>query len=81
MAGEGEEWIVVFESTHAALAAERAARRAGVPVRMSPVPRRISTDCNTGMRVPREHRHGLELVLRGANVECRFVPLDPETRH
>lgn len=67
--------IAVFETTHAALAAEKACRKARIPVRMAPVPRHISSACNMGMIVPNEHLRDAKDAVAGAGVACRFVAL------
>ncbi|MFC1461212.1 DUF3343 domain-containing protein, partial [Verrucomicrobiota bacterium] len=55
--------IVIFPSTHLALSAERAARAAGIPVKMIPVPRHISPDCNMGMEVALNRQNSLKTLL------------------
>ncbi len=71
------EWdcIAIFESTHAALAAERAARAAGLATRMGPVPRSISADCNMGMLFAGADRPGVAAVLAAAAIETRIFEL------
>lgn len=68
-----EVCIVVFPSTHFALKAEKAAKRARIIVRMIPVPRAISSDCNMGMEAPVEDMDRLREVLDADGVECEFV--------
>ncbi|MFC1462412.1 DUF3343 domain-containing protein [Verrucomicrobiota bacterium] len=68
-----ERCIAVFPSTHTALKAERTAKGAGIGVRMVPVPRRLSPDCNMGMEAARRDRDSLEAVLAEAGVECSLV--------
>ncbi len=65
--------IVVFPSTHFALRAEKLARAEGLPVRMVPVPRGISADCNMGMQVAREYVARLEPLLADKGVVCEIV--------
>jgi len=65
--------IVIFPSTHLALSAERAARAVGIPVKMIPVPRHISPDCNMGMEVAFNEENPLKTLLAAEQIECRFV--------
>ena len=71
-----ERCIAVFPSTHMALKAERAAKGAGIEVRMIPVPRRLSPDCSMGMEAARSDRNGLETALAEAGVEFRIADWD-----
>jgi len=66
--------IVIFPSTHHALKAERVAGEKGIDVKMIPVPREISSDCNMGMRVSCEDEEAARTVLEESNVQCEFVP-------
>ena len=68
-----ECYIVTFPSTHLALRAERAAQEAGIPVRMIPVPRQISADCNMGMEIPLDQGGSLTALLTSEGIECDFV--------
>ena len=67
-----ERCIVTFPSTHFALRAERVAKKAGIAVRMIPVPRRLSSDCNIGMEAPVEEEKQLGELLADNGVECDF---------
>ncbi|MCK5547515.1 MAG: DUF3343 domain-containing protein [Thermoplasmata archaeon] len=68
-----ERLIITFPSTHAALEAERSAKSAEISVRMIPLPREISADCNMGMEAPIEEMHSLKALLEGKGIECAFV--------
>ena len=72
-----ERLIVTFPSTYHALRAERVAKAAGVPVKMVPVPRQISADCNVGMQAAVEVEATLRDLLPAKRVECEFVRLPP----
>ncbi len=41
--------IVLFQSTQAATRAETVLRRQGIPVRLVPVPRHLSSECSTAL--------------------------------
>ncbi len=68
-----ERCIVIFPSTHFAIRAERAAQKAGIAVRMIPVPRRISPDCNMGMETSLDLKNTLKSVLTAKGIECNFA--------
>ncbi len=68
-----EVCIATFPTTFAALRAERAAGEAGFAVRMVPVPREISSDCNMCMEASAGDMQALESLLTSLGVECNFV--------
>ena len=68
-----EVCIVTFPSTYAAIQAERAANEAGLKVRMIPVPRGISSDCNVGMKASAADMPQLRSLLNSNRIECDLV--------
>ena len=77
MMAEGSErhGVVVFPSTQAAYASEKAVLRAGLEAKIIGVPRSLSTDCCLGLRVRWEERARVEEILRRARIE--FVAIYP----
>ena len=45
------EVILIFRGTHQVMSAERRLKKAGVPMRLIPVPRRLSSDCGLAIRI------------------------------
>jgi len=72
---ETRHGVVVFQSTSAAYASEKAVLRAGLEARIIGVPRSLSTDCCLGLRVRWEERAQMEEILRRARIE--FVAIYP----
>ena len=68
-----EVCIVTFPTTHAALRGEKAAKQSGHDVKMAPVPRGISSDCNMGMRAAVEDMEQLRTLLASKQIECSLV--------
>ncbi len=68
-----ESCIVTFPSTHLALRGERVAHEAGIQVRMVPVPRQISSDCNMGMEASTDCMERLRSLLTSKGIECDLV--------
>lgn len=66
-------YIVTFPTTHMTLRAERVAKSGGVAVKVIPVPRQLSADCNMGIKVSLEDADSLRSLLDAANVSCAFV--------
>ena len=70
---DAEVCIVTFATTHAALGAEHAATEAGFAVRMIPVPREISSDCNMGMEASIDNMERLRSLFACEGIECNLV--------
>ena len=74
--GEGErvaraalpEMILIFRGTHQVLSAEKRLKRAGVPMRLIPVPRRLTSDCGLAIRVPLAEKGRARQVLAAARI-------------
>lgn len=56
--------VVLFDSTQRAIQAERVLKAAGLPVKLIPVPRQISSDCGVCLRFLWEDRTRAEEILR-----------------
>ncbi len=65
--------IVLFESTRAAIAAERACRRSGISCQAIPVPREITAECGIALQIDEGDRTAVEEVLAAEQVAARFV--------
>jgi Putative Se/S carrier protein-like len=46
-----QELILIFRGTHQVLSAEKHLKKAGVPMRLIPVPRRLTSDCGLAIRI------------------------------
>ncbi len=45
------EIVLIFRGTHQVLSAEKHLKRAGVPMRLIPVPRSLTSDCGLAIRI------------------------------
>ena len=45
------ELILIFRGTHQVLSAEKRLKKAGVPMRLIPVPRSLTSDCGLAIRI------------------------------
>lgn len=68
------ELVLIFRGTHQVLSAEKALKRAGVPIRLIPVPRRLTSDCGLAVRIP-------EAAVAQARETLASVPLLPASAH
>ncbi len=74
---ETRHGVVVFQSTSAAYASEKAVQRAGLEAMIIGVPRSLSTDCCLGLRVCWEERAQVEDLLRQARIDFVGIYLWP----
>lgn len=63
--------VLIFRGTHQVLSAEKALKASRVPMRLIPVPRRLTSDCGLAIRIPLEARVRARESLRSA----RLVPV------
>lgn len=71
---ESPEIVLIFRGTHQVLSAEKALKREGVPIRLIPVPRRLTSDCGLAVRIP-------EKSLSQARETLVAIPLLPASAH
>ncbi|MFO7697531.1 MAG: DUF3343 domain-containing protein [Anaerolineae bacterium] len=65
--------VVLLPSTSAALRSEKVLLRAGLEVKLIPVPREISSNCGIAVRFVWPEREQVETVLGAANVEIDSI--------
>ena len=63
--------ILIFRGTHQVLSAEKRLKGGGVPLRLIPVPRSLTSDCGLAIRIPFVHRARARDILSRA----RMLPL------
>lgn len=62
------EVILIFRGTHQVLSAEKYLKRAGVPLRLIPVPRTLTSDCGLAIRIAPSARDRARDALTGAGL-------------
>jgi putative Se/S carrier protein len=72
-----EYGIVLFDTTQAAIKAEKALNQAGIKTKLIPVPRHISSNCGISLRfdVTIMAKVEAELVSKGVPISA-IIPLD-----
>jgi hypothetical protein len=60
--------ILIFRGTHQVLSAEKRLKHGGVPFRLIPVPRRLTSDCGLAIRIPLDQRDRAREILSGARL-------------
>ena len=69
--------VVTFYSTSVAIRAEKVARSAGCIVKLIPMPRHLSADCGTALRVQSEDLDKIRMLFADSRVQfTEMVPLD-----
>ena len=69
--------VVTFFSTSAAIRAEKVARSAGCIVKLIPMPRHLSADCGTALRIQSEDLSKIRELFAGSKVQfTEIFPLD-----
>ena len=58
--------ILIFHSIHRVMKAEKALKRAGLDVRLVPVPRQLSSDCGLAIAFRLDQRDAVEAELGAA---------------
>jgi len=65
--------IVLFDSTQAAIKAERVLARAGFAVKLIPTPRQLSSDCGTALRCAWTDSEAVLAALQAGHVKYNSV--------
>ncbi len=65
------EVVLIFRGTHQVMSAEKNLKKARVPMRLIPVPRRLTSDCGLAIRIATPDRKRARKVLSRA----RILPL------
>jgi hypothetical protein len=67
------EVILIFRGTHQVMSAEKNLKRKGVPMRLIPVPRRLSSDCGLAIRIVLPDKGRAKEVLSKSGILPRSV--------
>ncbi len=65
--------VILFPSVHFALRAEKLVKQKGIPHKLIPVPRHLSSDCGVCLRIPWEKREEIMQTLLEAGVKVDSV--------
>ncbi|HDP24884.1 MAG TPA: DUF3343 domain-containing protein [Deltaproteobacteria bacterium] len=65
-----EYQVILFDSVNAALLAEKLLKREGIPFKVIPVPRHLSSDCGVCIRIPAHERERAKHSLaKGVHIQ------------
>lgn len=68
-----QELILIFRGTHQVMSAEKHLKKAGVPMRLIPVPRRLSSDCGLAIRIFPPDRETARAILARSGILPKSV--------
>lgn len=57
--------MVLFLSVNGAMKAEKILKKAGIPYKLIPVPRHLSSDCGLALRYERDDEERIRALLEG----------------
>ncbi len=69
--------VVLFHTTSAVFRAERLLQHAGIPSRLIPTPRELSSDCGLALQFEWEARSAVQALLQQAGVDYASLCLLP----
>ena len=75
MKDTGAFWIVLFDSTSEVLLAEKLLKKTGIPHKVIPVPRHLSSNCGVCIRFSSPDTERVRSVLAGRVTARDSVPL------
>lgn len=67
--------IILFESTHSVIKAERLCRKAGLACQAIPVPRTITSDCGIALEIDEIDKTEVERILNDNFIQSKFHAL------
>jgi hypothetical protein len=65
--------VILVQSTSHAMRLEKLLREAGIPSKMIPVPRHISSDCGVCIRVRQPDLDGVRCVVEAARIDIDSI--------
>jgi hypothetical protein len=60
-----EEWVILFYSVQGALKAEKILKKEGIPYKLIPVPRHLSSDCGIALKFEAKEEERIRKLLEG----------------
>lgn len=79
MSESARYFVALFPSTSDALRAEKALKHQGIPNKLIPVPRHLSSDCGVSLRFKREDFDAAEAAFTASGIRVEGIfPLEEE---
>jgi hypothetical protein len=68
--------LVLFQSTHAVINAEKMCRQEGVQAKVIPVPRSLSSDCGMALDIATDQRERVAQLLENGRIDFQIHEQD-----
>jgi hypothetical protein len=68
-----ERLVVIFQSTHNAIRAERLCLASGIAIQAIPVPRELSSDCGIALEIASGDKESVERLLLENSIHAQFT--------
>lgn len=68
-----QDQIIIFQSTHQALKAEKTLKRASLKCKMIPLPRKFSSNCGLALKIDLTIKPQIEAVLLDNSIEYQGI--------
>jgi hypothetical protein len=65
--------VVLFHTSSSAMRAEKTLNRAGLPTKLVPTPRELSSDCGIALNFPGDESARVQTLLNAARVEIAGI--------
>lgn len=69
----GQDLIIIFQSTHQALKAEKTLKKCQLRCRMIPLPRKFSSNCGLALKIDRLLKPHIEAALLDNSIEFEGI--------
>ncbi|MGB7568296.1 MAG: DUF3343 domain-containing protein [Chitinivibrionales bacterium] len=66
------KYIILFDSTHWVIMAERLCQKAGIPCQAIPVPRQFSSDCGIALEISENNKINVKRILKDNSINAEF---------
>lgn len=70
---DDKSFVILFHTSSHAFRAESVLKKAGIPCKLTPVPRHLSSDCGVCAKIERTYKEGIEDILKSARVEVAAI--------
>ena len=67
-----KKYIILFNSTHWVIMAERLCQKAGISCQAIPVPRQFTSDCGIALEINEQDKNAVEQILKDNFIQAEF---------
>jgi Protein of unknown function (DUF3343) len=67
-----KKYVILFDSTHWVIMAERRCQEAGISCQAIPVPRQFTSDCGIALEISENDKINVERILKDNSINADF---------